>query len=426
MNPDIRRVSHRPALHSRRRPRRGLSPVGGLFLLTVFALATLPGCGGSTRPKPVTKLPAIDLLASPVADTSRLYQCYLDTNLHPAEFLAAIPSADIDALGPIDDIWIRFWGPPRCLGMEFDVLHTTDSIWRVIESRDEGGACIDIPTVSTWLLSVIDADPGRHFIGDGHVIRLRGDRIDGPAIRLIQYRSDYAPVVVNAADTYGADAIGFDGELLWAVTSSETGDSLIAFNPAGERVRTMVLTGIHTAGIAWTGTEFFVIIAANPPRVATLTLDGVFKEVFTIPVGYWDNIRGGVAWQDSLLWLPRWGWPEGTSDMGLIAIDPVASMASGEAHIVQSLPAPDEFRNMDAMTAAGESILVIARAQYALTQRLYRVSAAGEVDDLGELRVAAGPMTWDGESVWLLHYGASPFSTGGILMSRFTVPGGTP
>jgi hypothetical protein len=168
--------------------------------------------------------------------------------------------------------------------------------------------------------------------------------------------------------------------------------------------------------MAWSGTEFWVVEITNPPRISLLSGDGTLTHGFTVPVGYWDLVRGGIAWVDSLLWLPRCDryWPLPVI-MKMIAIDPVASLESGEAVIVREVPAPAAFRDMVGLTSVNGELIVITGGT------LYQMQLNGSVDEGRSLKLAGGPIAWDGESIWMLHSGPVGTSTGGTLLSRFSL-----
>ncbi|MBD3298875.1 MAG: hypothetical protein GF341_09490 [candidate division Zixibacteria bacterium] len=174
--------------------------------------------------------------------------------------------------------------------------------------------------------------------------------------------------------------------------------------------------------MTWDGERFWVMVVGNPPRLATLTLDGVINVEFELPVTYWDRVRGDIAWRDSLIWMPLAVGEGSPTGMNMIAVDPGESQMTGTGVIVQDVPAPATFRDMLGMTAVNGELLIITGYGHGFESQLYRMSQDHVISELGTVTLSAGPITWDGESLWMLHSGPSAAWTKGVLLSRFTVP----
>jgi hypothetical protein len=395
---------------------------GYSLLVAMIAVGMLGlGCARrTTGPRGPAKLPAMSLWENPIADSSPIYSDAAADMGGQSEFSITFPESAFTHLDRVDDIWLNY-RVDYCPPVDVSAYNVCETAWHPIEIWPGSNLCpgFTIPRWSPWLLSCFVSDPVRCFFDTARTLKVRGD-LWPPQARLLRYRDDYASVVVSL-DRYPYGSLGHDGRSVWAIMSERGGDSVFVFDSSGLRQRELWLSGIVLEGMAWSGSGFWVVEARNPPRISFLSSDGTLTNGFTVPVGYWDTIRGGIAWADSLIWLPRCldygGYPD-SPIMEMIAIDPMASLKSGEAVIVRKVPAPGDFRDMAGLTSGNGELIVVTGG---MSCRLYRMPLNGSIDEGRALELAAGPIAWDGESVWMLHSGPISSPTGGSLLSRFSL-----
>lgn len=393
-----------------------------LLILLIATGFVAYGCSKKANgPHQPALLPRMSIWENPIADSSSVYLGTSDDTGRQFNFNIIFPESAISRLGRVDDIALCY-RVDYCNAGSVSAYDDCDTSWHPIEIWPGSLICpaFTMPMWSRWLLSCIANDPSRCFLATTKTLKVVGDVFWTPQARLLRYRDDFAFIVLTADHNSGYHDLGFDGRSIWTARALAAGESLIVLDQSGDRDRTVWLPGVRFKGMAWSGTEFWAVTLQNPPRVVSFSVDGAITKELTVPVGYWDTIRGGIAWADSLIWLPRndgnYPYPP---IMKMIAIDPIASVASGQAVVIRELPAPADFRNMAGLTAANGELLVVAGQ---ITQRLYRMQLDGSLDEGRSLKVAAGPFTWDGESLWMLHSGPvmGPGSHGSLL-SRFSL-----
>ncbi len=145
-----------------------------------------------------------------------------------------------------------------------------------------------------------------------------------------------------------------------------------------------------------------------------MTRDGTVLCQFSVPTDY----PGGLAWGDNQLWLSEYQhmYPV----CSLFSIDPLISCQTGSADITNTFEIPDIGGR--GLAWDGTNILVAGEDSSIseLPCWILKMTPVGEEIQRYELLVKrVQDIAWDGDTVWILHYGPKVLRSSDPVISCF-------
>jgi hypothetical protein len=315
--------------------------------------------------------------------------------------------------GYADDLQLMI-GHPYCRAVvDADVFDHSVGQWRQIESKDWPAAFLcngwwGVPT-PRLLLSMLGHRPITPFLDKEGVLRFRGSEIRGIRARAVRYREDHQPVF--ASDRVWerpqslACGLGRILRVCWYPNDDRTdiGDSVFVFSLDGRRIGGYWLPDIFTLGMACDDQGLTWLYGLGDADGFT-ALDSVGQQVAFFP--FPGRLAEHMAFANGLLWVVNKAHGE------VLGIDPELSVESGEAAIVKRFMVFWDHtfgmtaRDTTLLVSVNNSIIEYSLRGDSLTSWPYSVTRSEDI-------------AWDGEALWMLHYGSPAAPTDATLLSRF-------
>ena len=284
-----------------------------------------------------------------------------------------------------NDILVRYRTVNSCDRLA-EVWDNVRQEWRPISWHDSGGCFHDF-TTHRHMLSAVGIDAGTVVDSAG---RMR-IRVYGPYnlwIWTLELHPEYymIPVSAEAPYPYGRVGLAYGNGHLYVTTGAPplicevdaSGAILSSFSPPIDK----------PFGLTFDGEHLWLIGA--PDSLFQIRLHGQVVCRFPLPT-IW---HGDLAWDGETLWLAE----EAGQDPHLLAIDPVASCALGEAVITASFPRPGHGR-APGLTWDGSHLLLVCDS-------LYRITWDGDVSETQPLPFADFlGAAWDGSRLCVVYDG---------------------
>ncbi|MEW5701041.1 MAG: hypothetical protein AB1792_02260 [Candidatus Zixiibacteriota bacterium] len=362
------------------------------------------------EPPPVTKLPAMSVMENPIAAISDGFR-WKDTIIFgPVEYVIDIPRSVLTDIRP-DDMQLVYEAPDGC-GSDAFIWRQDVHGWFTVSRRMYPGYCPDVISRYSWLLSVLDPRPVQAFIDSQGAVRLKGDRLGRPVIRVVRYHDNYEFLTINQSAP--SATIASDGRTIWVCfrpwngVDRVRGDSVLVTDLAGVRLRCFLLADRHLDAMAWSDRDLWVVDGSQPMVFSRMDSEGNLTPAFTLPRHH-DALMTAMTWADGHLWIVQAPAPR------LLGINLQQSQDSGYAVLDREISLPPRLGYSSGIASDGEHLYIAA-------YDLYKLRLTGEIIDSLPLPVRVGGLAWDGDSMWMLHMGPREAITYALLLSRFTLP----
>jgi hypothetical protein len=392
----------------------------GLLSLTVAILTS--ACTGDrscgpTLPSGPPKLPALDITVDPIAArTDSIPGDSVGSDRFAYEYVITITDSIRESFGQVNDIHLHY----VMLSLDYKphIFNPMTEEWIPTEPGNGGWVMGPIEMhisefISIGLEEFLDAGNG--------TIRLGGDHFFGATAQLVRYHPDYRCIkLLHRTALTRVGGLAFHDGRIWvavlyhSISPLIIADSVLVFDSTGTRVHTFDPGLGHICGL--TSHRGHMWALAYPPYTLKQldadweVLDSVWVFRWWDPFGMYRGFAPAYDMTSALgyLWV---GW--GSSLAGYLTD---SSLAIGEAVNPWQFPLL-HFEGYGSVAWDGAYFYACG------PEGLGRFNLSSwRVDNFPLYVEPETYLAWDGEAIWMTHYGPKQTFPNTIYLSRFRLP----
>jgi len=406
-------------------------------------LLSLSACTGERSkpggPEAQVRLAALDIAENPVLAITGMIAPTDTIPGDTTEYRFQISDSMRTKVFGIDDILIThaWYG--------FQIYDYDFGEWRTLDSYDRDGvresSLLTLPYFQTFLKKYSD-DLEKSFLGDAGLLRIRSRGTDF-FCRLVTYHPHYEPILLPDLRDAIPMTLAVVGSQIWAVVAFPAGESWAQWEQSvlvvdfdGTIVDSFVLAEFSEGdpmiySLAEGNGEVWVLTRTQDgfphPSRGLYTFNTVADDHSLVPrfvmprrLENLHRVTSSIVWAMGRLFV--------SAHAKLLGILTGPSVESGEAVVDWPLSLGPDFRGARGITWDGGYFHLrngshlgtfnLSRTQVAS----YKLSVDGVLNQFGRGGRGLGAVAWDGEALWMLHYGPQSLSGPSLMLSRFKLP----
>lgn len=382
------------------------------FIALTFVALAAASCGddGPSNPVPIVPIPATPI-SSPIVESHS--QPTIGYRPAGGPVLIQLRDDSLHASGDYDDIAIRYIGD---VPLVFDTLYIYNyhiHNWQQIQATFpltplRVGEDF-IWTGAQRLSSQVSSTSPEYYLGTSGRLLLTTVAQGAFDAFLVRYDINYHFVTLRHEGLVWHASMDWHNGRLYVSSGYTVRDSLIVYDPSGERVWSAEYEPGMVTNSAFDGTYLWAYVPSEN-RLHRIDTTGVAVLSLNAPLNA----------IDALIWAQQTLWYLGGEDENrgyLYRVDLDSSLVLGGILASVEFRATTQHVSAMAQDSAGfifaiaSSPVVIRRVTFDGVDRESYECGVGEVNAIA----------WDGESLWALHHGAPAARTDATLLTRFTL-----